>query len=299
METQILCVDPNEADRAETVESLQADLTDTTPVIRTAETVAAATETLKTEPIDCVITEYDLADGTGFDVIRVAREHVPDAGSLLYTDTDPDTIDTTELRGTITEYVGKDSVFGSERLANLIQTTVVQRVQSSYPLPQNESERVAALQAYDLDDPELEAALDRITSLGARHFDVDIASINIINEHSQEFMACHGHAEEWESMDREDSVCTFTILEDDGVMSIADVTEDPRFESRSDALIEMGIRSYLGANLVTSSGLVIGTLCIYDDEPRQFSPADESYLQDLAAVAVDQIEWFTAVEGDR
>jgi GAF domain-containing protein len=164
-------------------------------------------------------------------------------------------------------------------------------------LPQDEDERLAALRSYDLDDPELVASLDRITDLAAEHFGVERASINIINEHSQDFLACYGDAEQWESMDREDSICTFTILEDDDVMVVEDVTEDPRFESRSETLLEMGIHAYMGANLVTSAGLVIGPLCIYDDEPRSFSAADRAYLRDLASVAIDLVELHSRVDG--
>ena len=90
-------------------------------------------------------------------------------------------------------------------------------------------------------------------------------------------------------MDRQDSICTFTILEDE-VMTVEDVTEDPRFESRSEELLDLGIRAYMGANLVTEAGLAIGPLCIYDDRPREFSPADEAYLSDLAALATDLIK---------
>jgi len=136
-------------------------------------------------------------------------------------------------------------------------------------------------------------SLDRITDLAAAHFDVEQASINLITEYSQEFLACYGEAEDWETMDREDSICTFTILEESGVMAVEDVTEDPRFQSRADSLIELGIRSYMGANLITSNGLVIGPLCVYDDEPRSFSPAEKAYLRDLAAVAMDLIEYHT------
>lgn len=209
---------------------------------------------------------------------------------------DPDTIDTTALRGDVTEYVGKDSVFGTERLGRLVRTLLERRGQASYPVPQSESERLAALQAYDLDDPALRESLDRITDLAARHFDVETASINLIQEHSQDFLACHGAAEEWDSMEREDSICTFTILEDDGVMSVEDVRTDPRFESRSETLIRLGIRSYLGANLVTPQGLVIGPLCVYDDEPRSFSADDETYLRTLAETAMDLIELYAGAE---
>ncbi|MXR50914.1 GAF domain-containing protein [Halovenus sp. WSH3] len=289
MTYRILCVDPDEGDRTEAVERLREELADLDPVFQTADDLASATEAL-TQHTAVVVTEYDLPDGNGFQVIEQANERCPDAGVILYTDTDPDLIDTAELRGAVTEYVGKDSVFGTERLAELVRTTVEERTQSSYPLPQTEDERLAALHSYDLDEPALLDSLDRITDLAAEHFDVEQASINIISEHSQDFLACYGRAEQWESMDREDSICTFTILEEDNVMTVPDVTEDPRFESRSETLIEMGIRSYMGANLVAPSGLVIGPLCVYDTEPRSFSAADEAYLQKLAATAMDLID---------
>ncbi len=302
MSHRILCVDPDESERAETVERLQTELSDLEFSFVTADGVAGATDVL-TEDIAAVITEYDLADGTGFEMIKQADQHCPDAGIVLYTDTDPDTLDTTELRGALTEYVGKGSVFGTERLGELLRTTIENSTQSSYPVPQTEQQRLVALQSYDLDDEGLLDSLDRITDLAAEHFEVERSSINIINEHSQEFLACYGTAEQWDTMDREDSICTFTILEDDNVMTVSDVTEDPRFESRSETLIEMGIRSYMGANLVAPSGLVIGPLCIYDTEPREFTLADEAYLQKLAATAMDFIELHTqfdaATEGEQ
>lgn len=293
---RILCVEPDKDIRAETVEKLQSELTDQDFRFETADTLADGEAKLTTDTA-AIITEYELPDGTGFDLISTAQTACPDAGCILYTDTDPDTIDTAALRGSITEYVGKNSIFGTERLSQLLQTTVETRVQATYPVPQNETERLAALRSYDLDSQSLQSSLDRITNLAADHFDVDRASINIINEHSQDFLACYGDAQDWESMDREDSICTFTILENDDVMTVEDVTEDPRFETRSGALLDMGIRAYMGANLVTSNGLVIGPLCVYDDDQRAFSATDEAYLRDLADVAMDLIELHSRLDG--
>jgi DNA-binding NarL/FixJ family response regulator len=296
MSHRILCVDPDESVRADTVETLRRDLSEMDPLVETAATVDDAEATL-TRDTTAIITEYTLPDGTGFDIIRAAQETCPDAGCILYTDTDPDTIDTTDLRGAVTEYVGKESVFGGDRLAQLVRTTVERRTQSTYPLPQNETERLAALRTYDLDDSELASSLDRITDLAATHFGVHTASINIITEHSQDFLACYGDARDWESVDREDSVCTFTILEDAGVMTVEDVAEDPRFESRSEGLVEMGIRAYMGATLATPAGLAIGSLCVYDDQPRSFGPEDEAYLRKLAAAAMDLIGLHSRIDG--
>ena len=291
MARRILCVDLDDDVRTETVDALRTEFEAPGPSIEivTAGTVAEARAAL-TADTAAVVTEYALPDGTGFDVITAARDTCPDAGCVLYTDVDPDTIDTDELRGAITEYVGKGSAFGAERLTGLVRTTVETSSQTTYPVPQTETERLAALRSYDLDEEGLVSSLERITDVAAAYFGADQASVNIIGEHSQDFLACYGDAEGWEAMDREDSICTFTILEDGGVMTVEDVTEDPRFESRSDALVGMGIRAYVGANLVTPAGLAIGSLCVYDDEPRSFSPADEAYLRDLAAVAMELIE---------
>lgn len=294
---RLLCVDPDESTREETAAHVRSELTDVDFELGTAATVSGAEELLTTET-GALVTEYDLPDGTGFDLIKTARHVAPDAGCVLYTDVDLDTIDTSELRGAVAEYVGKGSVFGAERLAQLVRTTVETRTQTTYPLPQDERERLAALRSYDLDDPALEASLDRITSLAASHLHVERASINIISEHSQKFLACYGEADGWDTMDREDSICTFTILEDD-VMTVEDTTEDPRFESRSDTLADMGIRAYMGANLVTPAGLVVGPLCVYDEEPRSFSPADQAYLSELADLAMDLLELHAQVQSAR
>lgn len=302
MSHRILCVDPDESERTETVEHLRSELSELDLSVLTADSVESVTDALGRE-LSAVVTEYDLPDGTGFEVIKQAANRCPDAGVILYTDTSPDTLDTTRLEGALTEYVGKGSVFGNERLAELLRTTIENRTQGSYPLSQTEQQRLLALRSFDLDNPELLDGLDRITDLAAEHFGVEQASVNLITEHSQEFLACYGTAEQWGSIDREDSICTFTILEDDNVMTVPDVTEDPRFASRSETLIDMGIRSYMGANLIAPSGLVIGPLCVYDTDPREFTPADEAYLQKLAATAMDLIELHTQLDattgGDR
>ncbi len=292
---RLLVADPDGDARADAAESLRTSLDDLDVAVETAGTVADASATLSGDTA-AVIAEYDFSDGTGFDVFHRAEETCPDAGRVLYTDTDPDTLDTDELRGTIVEYVGKGSPFGADRLAGLVRTTVEDRTGRNYPLPRDEDERLAALRSYGLDDPRLRESLDRITDLAARHFGVETASINLIEEHSQEFLACHGPAGDWEPTEREDSICTFTILEDEGVMTVPDVAEDPRFESRTDQFGGMGIRAYMGATLVTPGGLAIGTLCVYDDEPRSFSAADERYLRDLARTTMDLIDLRTRAD---
>jgi GAF domain-containing protein len=60
-----------------------------------------------------------------------------------------------------------------------------------------------------------------------------------------------------------------------------DVTEDPRFADDPHVL-ERGIRFYAGVPLRTSSGHVVGCLCVIDTQPREFTARDRDRLQEMA-----------------
>lgn len=253
----------------------------------TAESVAAATETLAARDVDCVVTEYDLPDGNGLEVAERVRDEQPDAGCVLYTETDRTEIETEEAGGTVAEFVPKGFPDAAEELWRVVEFTVESAAQTAYPLPQDEAERLDALDAYELDPETLQPDVQRLTDLAARHFDAPQASVNLIEEHSQQFLACH--STDWTPTSREDSICTYTILDEGEVTVIEDVKADPRFADNQ-SLEELGIRSYAGANLTTEEGLSIGTLCVYDDEPRTFSADDRAFLGTLADVAMSVID---------
>lgn len=285
----IRCVDPDEATRMEMIDELGSELDSLDPTFEAAGSIADAEAFLEDGTVDCVLSEYDLPDGTGLDLVDRVRSIAPDTSCILFTAADHETITTDATHDAITEYQNRDAPRAFERLAGLVRTAIPDGSQTSYPLPQNESERIAALRTHDLDADAVRESLGGITDLAGEHFGVEKASINVIDEHSQDFLVCYGDAKRWESTDREESICTFTILEEDPVMMVGDVRDDPRFEA-NEGLAELGIRAYMGASIRSPSGVAIGTLCVYDDEPRTFSRGDRSYLHALAQVASDLIE---------
>lgn len=250
------------------------------------DSVADAKRSVETENVDCLVTGHDLPDGTGMDLIRHVRETSPDTGCILFTDAGREAI-TAETGGTVvTEYVDRDSPRAQERLAQLVSVTARRSTQTAYPLPGDEDERLAALERLDLESPSLGRALDRITELAGEHFDVDRTAVNVIADTVQEVLASRGT--DWTSFHREETICTYSILEE-GVTVIEDVEDDPRFRD-NEGLLEANIRFYAGVPLRTDDGLPIGTLCIYDEEPRGLSASERSYLQLLAEEAMHWIE---------
>ena len=89
-------------------------------------------------------------------------------------------------------------------------------------------------------------------------------------------------------MPHQESLDAHVIVANEVLVS-NDVTEDPRFAD-DPLVLEKGIRFYAGAPLRTSSGLVIGAVCVIDTQPREFRETDRRRLQEMADELVAGIE---------
>lgn len=290
MTVTVLCVDDDADERATTADAFDA----AGVAVRSAGTVAAATDSLAAD-IDCVVTEYDLPDGTGLDLVAAVRDEYPDTPCVLFTDAVPDGIDTAAAGDAVVEYLQKGPADDRRRLTELVDSLVASRSQVGYPLPPDEDARLAALAQYDVPELGTVDAFDRLTELAARHFDVDKAFLGVVTEHEERFVSCYGG--EMAPLDREDTMCTHAILEDD-LLVVPDVREDGRFE-HNEALDRLGIRSYAGVPIRTPEGAAIGSFCLTDGEARTYSADDRAYLRLLAEEVAEQLELRTRLQTER
>ena len=277
----IACVDGDPAARSETRETLVDDHD-----VVSCGSVSEAADLIRTGDIDCVVTEYSLPDGSGLDLTQLIREQSPDTPCVLFTDVSPDRIDSGRYQDVVVEYLPKDMPEARESLGRLVENVVAQRTQVAYPLPPDEDERLAALAQYDRPGMEAAETFDRLTNLARAHFGVDVAFVGLVDAHEERFLACAG--EDWETLDREDTMCTHTILEDD-MMVVEDVNADERFAD-NDRLAELGIAAYAGVPLRTPRGATIGAFCLTHGEPRGFDEAERADLRLFADEAMEQLE---------
>jgi len=254
---------------------------------RGGDSVAAARAVLEeTHAVDCVVSEYELPDGTGLELIREVREATPDATSLLYTERSLDEMDTVAFGEVIAEYVPKDSPGADEQLVSLVEHSLAFRSQTAYPLPDDEDARLEALERYAEDPESLSDSLGRLTELATALFGVNSAAVGLVDDHEERFLSCYGA--NFDTRERDRTLCTHTILEE-GVMVVEDATEDPRFESL-ERLERADVRFYAGAPVRTPEGLAIGVFCLHDDEPRTLSDREREQLTLLAEEAMEQLE---------
>ncbi len=136
-------------------------------------------------------------------------------------------------------------------------------------------ERLAALRGQALDGPS-DPALDAITREAADDLGAATGVISFILDRLQLFRASHGlgSPSSGQAIDRDLSICQY-VVRDREVVAIPDTLLDPRVPEL--AVRAFGVRSYLGAP-VRVGDEVVGSLCIYGLQPREFSDRDREVL---------------------
>ena len=155
------------------------------------------------------------------------------------------------------------------------------------PLPDNEIDRLAALYSLDILDSPAEQDFDEIVALAAKVCDVPMSLVTLIDVDRQWFKARIGT--DLTETSRDLSFCAHTILGSD-VLVVPDATKDPRFADNPTVRGDSGIRFYAGAPLITTGGYALGTLCVFDHEPRKLDVEQLQTLRALARQVTSQLE---------
>ena len=126
-------------------------------------------------------------------------------------------------------------------------------------------------------DPSLQAMVTALT----RVLGVPVAAVMVM-ELEQHYLARVGVSVE--HLPRELSLCTHTVHDARPVV-VADTHQDDRFATHPLVVGDPHVRAYAGVPLLTRDGLPLGTLCVADVRPREFTAEDVDLLQQLARAA--------------
>ncbi|MEM8964579.1 MAG: GAF domain-containing sensor histidine kinase [Acidobacteriota bacterium] len=154
-----------------------------------------------------------------------------------------------------------------------------------------DTDRLDELDATALLDSASEEVFDRVTRLAAAVTGLPISLVSLVTSDRQFFKSCFGLPEPL-ATERQTplthSYCQY-VVSGRKPLVVADARLDPLLKDNL-ATTEIGVVSYLGVPLTTSRGHVLGTLCVVDVEPREFSERDISLLTDLAATVTTEVE---------
>ncbi|MEU6477321.1 GAF domain-containing protein [Streptomyces sp. NPDC047017] len=155
-------------------------------------------------------------------------------------------------------------------------------------------------------EPALDAYADRL----AERTRAPYAMVNFLDERGQFFAGLHRPARDVLDVDtpapprpgggdgprpelgrrlaRDHGFCPHVVVRRKALV-LEDVRDYPRFAGNA-VVDEFGIRSYLGAPLVDGTGMVLGTVCVVDVEPRPWGREGLDTIKSAAADLARRLE---------
>ncbi|GGQ61081.1 sensor histidine kinase [Couchioplanes azureus] len=151
-----------------------------------------------------------------------------------------------------------------------------------------EQRRLAALHEYRLLDAPADDELEAVVRVAAMVAGVPTATLNLIDEHRQCQLTTTGFA--GGDSPRSDSMCAVRFQTGEFTY-VPDASADPTYAANPWVTgLLADVRFYASAPLVTPQGYALGTLCVFDSQPRELSEDQIARLKDLAKVVLALFE---------
>lgn len=137
----VLVVDPNDPTTSRTVSALEeADI----PTVETVDTARAAREHLERQPVECIVSEATLPDGTGLGLYESLQEDRPDLPFVVHTADGSEAVASDALSAGVTEYISKERDGSLQQLVDTVER-VLQRRNATQALTTAEADEFRAL----------------------------------------------------------------------------------------------------------------------------------------------------------
>lgn len=150
--------------------------------------------------------------------------------------------------------------------------------------PENEKERLKALESLALLDTPAEEVYDALTWLACEICQTPMAILNLLDQDRQWFKSSQGL--NIRETDRRFAFCNYTILEPGKVNIVPDCRLDERFKDNPLVTGPPYIAFYAGIALLYEGQYAIGTLCVGDTRANTLNESQQEALIKLAGQAI-------------
>lgn len=160
-----------------------------------------------------------------------------------------------------------------------------------------DQERLRVLELSGLLGGVANPVLDRVARLAAGILDVPIALVSLVDDQRQHFAGLAGlggWAGEARGTTLSHSFCQHVVTRN-AALVVTNASSHPLVMDNL-ALKDLGVVAYAGVPLRTARGETLGALCAIDGSPVEWSESQLRLLEDLAAVAVAEIELRATIE---
>jgi hypothetical protein len=181
---------------------------------------------------------------------------------------------------------------GERRRAELLAEAARREALLATAAAVQDPERLAALRRTGLLDTPPDPSFDRHVRLAAEVLNAPVALVSLIDEDRQFFKSAIGVEERETPLSH--SFCQHAIANREPLI-VEDAREHPLLK-QNPAVEELDAVAYAGVPLIDGDGYALGTLCVLDSHPRQWTKHQVELLGDLAASVVNEITLATVDE---
>ncbi len=156
--------------------------------------------------------------------------------------------------------------------------------QSSDPIA--DPKRLAAVRRTGLLDSPPEALFDRLTLAASKVMDASVALVSLVADDRQFFKSAQGSSDVFRAEQETTlamSLCRYAVAAVKPLV-ISDARLRPDFKDHA-AVMSGLVIAYAGCPIVLDSGEAVGTVCVLDDKPREWSEQQVTALNELAREA--------------
>lgn len=157
----------------------------------------------------------------------------------------------------------------------------------SAPIPNNEKERLEAVNRMEILDTEPESRFDDLTKEAIQRLNVPISTVTILDKDREWYKSVQGL--DVKEGERSSSFCGHALFAKD-IFIVEDTLKDERFADNPMVVGPPFIRFYAGKALIDhKTDHPVGVFCVKDIKPRKLSMRELSTLVDLATRAEEEL----------
>lgn len=151
--------------------------------------------------------------------------------------------------------------------------------------------RLSKLKELLLLDSPAEEAFDRLTRLAAKIVNAPVSLVSLVDIDRQFFKSFVGLPEPWASERQtplSHSFCQYVVSTGQPLV-VEDARQVPLLRDNM-AIPDLDVIGYLGIPIMASDGSRLGSFCVIDSKPRQWTEREIDIVRELAISAMGEIE---------